>query len=158
MMMLIVDGAVEDPPVLPIHRVVTDGVDLSGGWLDELRVRDMAEVLSSLDDDALTFGVVTLDGAEAVHRVASLPGTPPTVCALHELVLDRWADVALRFVPDAVAAEQAVISGAASAAFLLPATKVDRVRAVIQRGDRLPQKSTYFWPKPRTGLVIRPFD
>ena len=158
MMMLIVDGAAEDPPVLPIHRVVTEGLDMNGAWADETRVRDMAEVLSSLDDDELTFGVVTLDGAEAVHRVASLPGAPPTVCALHEHVLDPGGDVAMRFVPDAVAAEQAVLSGAASAAFLLPPTRVDRVRAVIQRGDRLPQKSTYFWPKPRTGLVIRPFE
>jgi uncharacterized protein (DUF1015 family) len=29
---------------------------------------------------------------------------------------------------------------------------------VIDDGDRLPQKSTFFWPKPRTGLVIRPHD
>jgi uncharacterized protein (DUF1015 family) len=156
MMMLIVDGAVEDPPVLPIHRVVKDGIDLDGiaGW----RVRDMAEVLSSLDDDALTIGIVTLDDGEPVHRVVSLTGSPPAVCALHNLVLDRRTDQVLRFVPDAVAAEQAVLSGAATAAFLLPPTRVDRVRTVIQEGGRLPQKSTYFWPKPRTGMVIRPFD
>jgi uncharacterized protein (DUF1015 family) len=29
---------------------------------------------------------------------------------------------------------------------------------VIARGERLPQKSTFFWPKPRTGLVLRPYD
>jgi uncharacterized protein (DUF1015 family) len=29
---------------------------------------------------------------------------------------------------------------------------------VIDRGETLPQKSTFFWPKPRTGLVIRPHD
>jgi uncharacterized protein (DUF1015 family) len=27
---------------------------------------------------------------------------------------------------------------------------------VIARGERLPQKSTYFWPKPRTGMVMMP--
>jgi uncharacterized protein (DUF1015 family) len=32
------------------------------------------------------------------------------------------------------------------------------VRGVVARGERLPQKSTYFWPKPRTGLVLRPLD
>ncbi|HJP65076.1 MAG TPA: DUF1015 domain-containing protein [Actinomycetota bacterium] len=155
MMMLIVDGATEAPPVLPIHRVA------SGGALpqpDAPRVRDLSEVLASLDDDELTHGLVTLEDGEAVHRVGVLKGSPPTVCQLHEQVLDPSPDLSLRFVPDAVAAEQAVLSGAASAAFLLPPTRVDRVRGVIERGDRLPQKSTYFWPKPRTGLVIRPFD
>ena len=29
---------------------------------------------------------------------------------------------------------------------------------MIDRGERLPRKSTFFWPKPRTGLVIRPLD
>jgi uncharacterized protein (DUF1015 family) len=153
MMMLVVDGTAEDPPVLPIHRVVT------GDPIPDVpatRVRDMAEVLASLSDDALTFGLVTMEEDEAVHRVATLPGAPPTVCALHQEVLDPSPQLGLRFVPDAVAAEQAVLSGHASAAFLLPATRVERVRQVIQRDGRLPQKSTYFWPKPRTGMVIRP--
>jgi uncharacterized protein (DUF1015 family) len=44
------------------------------------------------------------------------------------------------------------------AAYLLPATTPERIRDVIARGDRLPQKSTFFWPKPRTGMVIRPLD
>jgi uncharacterized protein (DUF1015 family) len=155
MMMMIVDGTTEDPPVLPIHRVVT-GDSLPG--LDAPRVRDLSEILASLDDEALTYGVVTLEEGEGVHRVGELPGPPPTVCQLHERLLDQASSLALRFVPDAVSAEQAVLSGAATAAFLLPATRVDRVRSVIQRGSRLPQKSTYFWPKPRTGLIIRPLD
>jgi uncharacterized protein (DUF1015 family) len=29
---------------------------------------------------------------------------------------------------------------------------------VVASGGRLPQKSTYFWPKPRTGLVLRPLS
>ena len=28
----------------------------------------------------------------------------------------------------------------------------------VERGERLPQKSTYFWPKPRTGMVMMPLD
>jgi uncharacterized protein (DUF1015 family) len=35
---------------------------------------------------------------------------------------------------------------------------VDQVWSVVRSGRRLPQKSTYFWPKPRTGLVIRSVD
>jgi uncharacterized protein (DUF1015 family) len=51
-----------------------------------------------------------------------------------------------------------VRDGTAVAAYLLPATTPDVIRKVIQRHGRLPQKSTYFWPKPRTGLVLMPLD
>jgi uncharacterized protein (DUF1015 family) len=61
-------------------------------------------------------------------------------------------------MPDAVAAEEAVRLGESNAAYFLPPTHVGRIRAVIERGDTLPEKSTYFWPKPRTGMVIRPIE
>jgi uncharacterized protein (DUF1015 family) len=35
---------------------------------------------------------------------------------------------------------------------------VDRIWDVVRGGGTLPQKSTFFWPKPRTGMVIRAFD
>lgn len=155
MMMLIVDGSNEDPPVLPIHRVVTAGLPARAAGE---RVRDLAEVLATLSDDELTYGTVRLEEGEPVHEVGRLEGSPPTVCALHELILDRAPAIQLRFIPDAAVVEQAVLSGQAQSGFLLPPTKVDRVRQVIQTGGVLPQKSTYFWPKPRTGLVLRPLD
>jgi uncharacterized protein (DUF1015 family) len=149
MMMLLVDAAAEDPPVLPIHRVVLEGaVPLEG-----TAVHDLAEVLATLSDDDLTYGTAVRGRDGMAHRVAELKGDPPTVYALHEQVL---GDAKLRFVPDAVRAEELVRSGDADAAFFLPPTRVDRIRSVIERGERLPQKSTYFWPKPRTGMVIRP--
>jgi hypothetical protein len=119
------------------------------------RVRDLAEVLAALDDEALVYGSAAREGSGVVHRVARLEGGPPAVVALHDQVL---GDASLRFMPDAAAAEEAVHLGESPAAFFLPPTHVERIRAVIERGDTLPQKSTYFWPKPRTGMVIRPFD
>ncbi len=38
------------------------------------------------------------------------------------------------------------------------ATRVEEVRAVAERGETMPQKSTYFYPKPLTGLVFDPMD
>ena len=61
-------------------------------------------------------------------------------------------------MPDAVEAEDAVRNREAVAAFFLPPTDAARIRGVIDRGERLPRKSTFFWPKPRTGLVLRPLD
>ncbi len=51
---------------------------------------------------------------------------------------------------------QAVRTGEAQAALLLNATRVRQIRDVAQADDRMPQKSTYFYPKLITGLVINP--
>ncbi len=153
MMMFVVDATAEDPPVLPIHRAVLGEAPPT---FEGERVRDLAEVLATLRDEDLTFGTAHLEDGEVVHRVASLEGQPPTVCALHDRILDGVQAIQLRFLPDAVAAENLVASREASAAYLLPPTNVERVWEVVAKGGKLPPKSTYFWPKPRTGLVIRP--
>ncbi|MBE0618778.1 MAG: DUF1015 family protein [Proteobacteria bacterium] len=45
------------------------------------------------------------------------------------------------------------------AGFILNPTRVEEVKAVAQAGERMPQKSTFFYPKQVTGLVINPlFD
>jgi uncharacterized protein (DUF1015 family) len=35
---------------------------------------------------------------------------------------------------------------------------VAQTRAVATAGERMPQKTTFFWPKPRTGMVFRSLD
>ena len=47
-----------------------------------------------------------------------------------------------------------VANGTGTGALLLNATKVSEVQAVATAGERMPHKSTYFYPKPLTGLVI----
>ncbi len=44
------------------------------------------------------------------------------------------------------------------AAFLLDPTPVASISAVARDGDVMPQKSTYFFPKPLSGLVINPHE
>jgi uncharacterized protein (DUF1015 family) len=39
--------------------------------------------------------------------------------------------------------------------FFMNATKVAEVKEVAAAGDRMPQKSTYFYPKLLTGQVLR---
>ena len=43
------------------------------------------------------------------------------------------------------------------AALVMPAT-VDHIRQISMEGDRMPQKSTYFYPKLLSGLVINPLE
>ncbi|HEX5950736.1 MAG TPA: DUF1015 domain-containing protein [Actinomycetota bacterium] len=152
-MMLLVDSAAEDPPVLPYHRILTEG----GPGETGARVLDLHEVLDAVRDEALTYGLVTLDHGVLSHHVVRLEGEPPTVCRLHDGPL-AGLDGALRFTHDAVEAEDAVRHGEGVAAYILPGTSALRIRAVIDAGGVLPQKSTFFWPKPRSGMVIRALD
>lgn len=150
---LIVDAALERPPVLPFHRIVIAGDPPVAGE----PVGGLHELLGRLDDEHLVYGIAVRERRGIAHRVGRLAGRPPTVRELHARLLDgRVADDALRFTPDAAAAERAVATGAARAAYFLPPTTVEAVRAAVIAGERLPQKSTFFWPKPRTGMAIRP--
>jgi uncharacterized protein (DUF1015 family) len=62
----------------------------------------------------------------------------------------------LTYIRDADAAVAAVQNGKAQLAALVRPTRVEQLRDVAAAGDRMPQKSTYFYPKLITGLVINP--
>jgi len=57
------------------------------------------------------------------------------------------------YVDEAIAA---VDEGRAAAAFLLRPTRIEDVFAVARRGEVLPQKTTYFYPKLLSGLLFHP--
>jgi hypothetical protein len=153
-MMLLVDAAVERPPVLPIHRVLLDASPPEPGE----RVRDLEELSAALDDERLMYGVVRREDGMTVHEIGRVEGKPPTVCALTDRVAALRDVAKVRFTHDAVEAEASVRSGEAAVAYLLPPTSAERIRGVIDASERMPQKSTYFWPKPRTGMVLRPLE
>ncbi len=50
-----------------------------------------------------------------------------------------------------------VDAGTFDLVFFMNATRMDQVRELAERGIRLPQKATYFYPKLLSGLVINPF-
>jgi uncharacterized protein (DUF1015 family) len=154
---LVVDATAEDLPVLPFHRV-----QVSGAPPAEIGdpVSDLPAAMAALSDDRRTVATITADGqGRRRYRVRTLAGAAPTVAALHHEVLDRLApDGSIRYVADAGEADAAVGRGDAVAAYLLPPTTPDRIRDAVGRGERLPQKSTYFWPKPRTGMVMMPLE
>lgn len=153
---LVVDAGSQDVPVLPYHRVQLHGPVPDGGDA----MPDLAGLLRGLDDEHLRYGIAQAGtGPELSYRLHVLDGEPPTVDALHSAVLDTAAPGgALVFTHDAGDAVALVRSGEAVAAYLLPPTTPDRIRHVIEQGRRLPRKSTFFWPKPRTGMVMMPLD
>lgn len=80
------------------------------------------------------------------------------VSILQNQVLNRLCSAsdqeAIVYTKDDDEALQLVLDGNAHGALLLNPTKVSEVRAVAASGGRMPHKSTYFFPKPLTGLVI----
>jgi uncharacterized protein (DUF1015 family) len=85
--------------------------------------------------------------------------------ALHALIFDEILGIDRRMVRtaenieytiDGSAAVAEVASGRAAAAFLLSPPTVDDIERVSSAGGVMPEKSTYFYPKLQTGLLINP--
>jgi uncharacterized protein (DUF1015 family) len=103
---------------------------------------------------------------------AAMTNLPPAVreldvSILHTLVLDRIFGIKpdevrkggnIEYTIDAHAAAAAVVSGAADGAFIMAAPTVHDVERVCNAGATMPEKSTYFFPKLLTGLVMNPLD
>ena len=68
------------------------------------------------------------------------------------------AEDAISYTRDAHDAVAQVRRGAADLAILVNPTRVEQVAAVALAGERMPEKSTYFYPKAPTGLVFRPLE
>ena len=62
------------------------------------------------------------------------------------------------YTPQRADAVATVDRGDAEAAFLLRPTRIEDVWAVARRGETMPQKSTYFYPKLTSGLLFHPLD
>ena len=73
-------------------------------------------------------------------------------------VVDRFAPGGVTYTPDRRAAVATVDRGDAEAAFLLRPTRIEDVWAVARRGDVMPQKSTFFYPKLTSGLLLFQLD
>jgi uncharacterized protein (DUF1015 family) len=73
-------------------------------------------------------------------------------------VVDRIAPEGVSYTPRRDEAVATVDRGEAEAAFLLRPTRIEDVWAVARRGETMPQKSTYFYPKLTSGLLFHPLD
>lgn len=89
------------------------------------------------------------------------------VILLHRLVLETVLGITpeaqarqthLRYVKDDRAPFETVADGEAQIGILLNPTPIEQVVEVTRQKLRLPQKTTYFYPKIPTGLVLDPLD
>jgi uncharacterized protein (DUF1015 family) len=135
MMVVIVPTDQEGLTIFPTHRVAAH-VDGVGGT----RIDPPGDELPGL--------VLYRDGE---YRLVDGEG-------LDVDVVDRLAPEGVTYTPQARDAVAAVDRGEAEAAFLLRPTPLEAVWATAERGDVMPQKSTYFFPKLTSGLLFYPLD
>jgi uncharacterized protein (DUF1015 family) len=73
-------------------------------------------------------------------------------------IVERIAPQGVTYTAQREDAVATVDRGDAEAAFLLRPTRIEDVWEVARRGDTMPQKSTYFFPKLTSGLLFHPLD
>ena len=103
--------------------------DMSGGWLLRLRKPNRLQTVAAVAfHDVFLPEVLKLEPDEQHLRMT--------------------------YIKDASEAVTSVRSGAKQAAALLAPPLVAQVREVALAGQRLPAKTTYFWPKVPTGIAL----
>jgi uncharacterized protein (DUF1015 family) len=73
-------------------------------------------------------------------------------------IVEDLAPQGVTYTAERAEAVASVDRGDAEAAFLLRPTRIEDVWAVARRGETMPQKSTYFYPKLTSGLLFHPLD
>lgn len=163
LMALVVELDEDELCVRPIHRLV-DGADPDAvvGLLTGAGFESTGEDVAA---DAVADGsVLARMEAEGAVAVVAPDGTAALLRAPagDELDSARLADalgeapgVALRYQHGVDHVVAAVTGGGADAGVLIRPATVARIEANAHAGERMPPKTTYFHPKPRTGVVFR---
>ncbi len=165
--------------IFPTHRLVKSQGDPIPA-LSKLgkieKAKNLDAVLKALDkfrvdtkDKAYTFGVYTkksgyhllkLDAKNAPKKSAG-PVDALDVSALHKYIVEPVFGVReiaksekIDFSRDPKAAVKKVDAGTFDAALFLRPTSLNEMIVASKKGLKMPQKSTYFWPKLVTGLAF----
>lgn len=153
---LVSDPSEEPPALLPIYRITNLTLaDVAGvGELTPFDgdVQGLAARVAGLGPG--TLGIAGPGGCWTVGIDPPTTGAPDTAWIARHILEPSGADVTYEHDLDHVAG--AVAAGALA---LLPAPiPIGAVVEAALAGQVMPPKSTLFWPKPRTGTVLRDFD
>jgi uncharacterized protein (DUF1015 family) len=170
-MCLLVDAGEQPLCILPYHRIVRHAdaatpmeVASSGFFVEDLgeAADDAVNAFSQeLWDRMDTFGMI-FDGHlyRLVPKQKDIDDIPAGILA--KLALQpmgiRSAEEGLSFSPHAKVVRDETLAGRAVCGFLIPPVEVQRVWDLAAGGGKMPEKSTYFHPKPRDGIVVRALE
>ncbi len=186
-MMFLVDMSAPGLVVYPTHRIVRDIKDFDiNGLVKECESyfdltplsRENARNALANNSEKPAFVLYSRNGcwllklkdSDAMER--ALPDKSKEyrsldVSVLHTLILEKALgidkdnmakQINLTYTRDADEGFAAVDGGEADCVFLLNPTKVSQIKEVSLVNEKMPQKSTYFYPKLITGIVMNMFD
>ena len=179
---LLVDANAFGAQVQAFHRVVIgltfdEALRRSAGAFDiaEITGGERSAMAMLADAGAVGPAFVVTDGsrwrlltqprADLLDRTLPARHTPTwqtldAVILQHGLIEATWhlavTEDTVRYVAD-LGAALALARHRDGLAVLMNPTPLEKVLAVASTGERMPQKSTLFAPKPRTGLVMRTY-
>ena len=157
--------------ILPTHRLLKEiPSDLKGmlsQYFEIETVKESFDIVNRLSDKRSAFGFFR-KGDDAWHMLTykggNLSDVHPDlqeidVIILHELILKKILHTTdIGYEMDVSRALDKIENGEFKAAFFLNPTRVDDVEKAALTMIRMPPKSTYFYPKLLTGLVINKWD
>ncbi len=148
-------------------RVAGEGADLAPTIWEEIESENDQGTLALFTqaDERWTIVRVSDAGRQRMTEVAgnhSADWQGLGVALLHRLIVDTLLAAKELPKPRYVHLVEEVVEGLETgefplAALVMPAT-VDHIRTISQHGERMPAKSTYFYPKLLSGLVINPLE
>jgi uncharacterized protein (DUF1015 family) len=165
-MALVVELSPDQLLVGAIHRTVSglpEGFDVAEGlskWFDVVRAGPADERTVEALGEARSLSLVTTTDAylliphdDTAETAGSDLDSAMVALALHDLPEHQAVHVHTY-----QEAAEAVASGEAQAALLLRPVTVEQINEWAGLRRRMPPKTTYFWPKPRTGMVFRTLE
>jgi uncharacterized protein (DUF1015 family) len=162
--LLIADGHHRYETALAFHA--EDGTEASA-WMMVVLVSTREEGLTIFPTHRVAERIDGVRGRPIDEPGDELPGVVLYRSGRYELLdsdaldvelVDRLAPQGVTYTPSRAEAVATVDAGRAEGAFLLRPTRIEDVFAVARRGGVMPQKSTYFFPKLTSGLLLYPLD
>ncbi len=149
-----------------VRKVYAKDIDKTA---EKLLAENIDETSFALYTGKDYFYLITLTNSKAMGKF--LPDKSEAYCeldvsVLHTLILDKIFHIDMEnmtnqknlvYTKFAAEAVDAVKLSGANCAFLLNGTKIRQIKDVSLNNEKMPQKSTYFYPKLITGLVINKF-
>ena len=150
-MALVVPSHDDGLHVFPTHRTFARRPDL--------RALREGEELGSLAEGLASLAAEPYGRSAAIaYRLGRIELVRGEADKLDSELVDRHGLEGIGYTPHVEEAVGVVDRGAADVAFLLREPRVDDVFARARRGERMPQKSTFFYPKPLSGILFHPLD
>jgi uncharacterized protein (DUF1015 family) len=162
--LLIADGHHRYETALAFHA--EDGTEATA-WMMVVLVSTREEGLTIFPTHRLAQSVDGVPGTPIDEPGDELPGVVLYRRGRYELlegegldveVVDALAPQGVTYTPQRREAVAAVDRGEVEAAFLLRPTRIEDVFERARDGRVMPQKTTYFYPKLTSGLLLQPLD